>query len=158
MNIPDTDLPLLPEPTVRDEWTEQILGTYTPEELREAQRQAYAKGIADFLKMHEGQAVAWMYTSKLAGNQVYMTRYQTDLSTYKADKVTPLFLAPQPQEVEAAVMADAERYRKLRVALADRSSNGRSHYLCSISEGHPEELDASVDAIRARTTTPEAKE
>lgn len=41
---------------------------------------------------------------------------------------------------------DAELYRWLRMALSDRSSNGRSHYICSIAAGHPEELD---EAIRA---------
>jgi hypothetical protein len=46
----------------------------------------------------EQKPVAWIYTSKLAGNQTYITRYASDLSTYKADKVTPLHTAPQPRK------------------------------------------------------------
>ena len=41
------------------------------------------------------QPVAWMYTSHLKGNERYITRYQTDLTTYKADKVWPLYTAPR---------------------------------------------------------------
>lgn len=37
--------------------------------------------------------VAWMYTSKWASNQTYITRDALDLTTYKADKVTPLYTA-----------------------------------------------------------------
>ena len=44
--------------------------------------------------------------------------------------------------------ADAERYRWLRKALSDRSSKGKSHHFCSIHEGHPEELDAAIDASK----------
>ena len=39
--------------------------------------------------------VAWMYTSHWKGNERYITRYQTDLTTYKADKVWPLYTAPR---------------------------------------------------------------
>jgi hypothetical protein len=38
--------------------------------------------------------VAWMYTSHWKGDQRYITRYQYDLTTYKADKVWPLYTAP----------------------------------------------------------------
>jgi len=40
------------------------------------------------------EPVAWMYTSHWKGNERYITRYQTDLTTYKADKVWPLYTAP----------------------------------------------------------------
>jgi hypothetical protein len=41
------------------------------------------------------EPVAWMYTSHWKGNERYITRYQTDLTTYKADKVWPLYTAPR---------------------------------------------------------------
>lgn len=44
------------------------------------------------------EPVAWIYTSKLAGNEKFMTRYASDLSTYKADQVTPLYTNPEPQQ------------------------------------------------------------
>ncbi len=47
-----------------------------------------------------------------------------------------------------SVLEDAERYRWLRLALADRTNNGKSHWFCSIAAGHPEELDAAIDAAR----------
>ena len=52
--------------------------------------------------------------------------------------------APTPPVSEER--KDAERYRWLRAALSDRSAKGRSHHFCSIKEGHPEELDVSIDA------------
>lgn len=39
-----------------------------------------------------------------------------------------------------ALRKDAECYRWLRRALADRTRNGVSHFICLIAEGHPEEL------------------
>ncbi len=44
---------------------------------------------------------------------------------------------------------DSARYQCLRRALSDRSKNGRSHHLCSISEGKPQELDEAIDELRA---------
>ena len=41
---------------------------------------------------------------------------------------------------------DAKRYRWLRHALSDNGPNGKSHWFCSISAGHPEELDSALDA------------
>ena len=43
------------------------------------------------LKASLGEPVAWIYTSKLAGSQKFMTRFASDLSTYQADKVTKLY-------------------------------------------------------------------
>lgn len=37
---------------------------------------------------------AWMYTSHWKGDERYFTRYQSELSTYKADKVWPLYTTP----------------------------------------------------------------
>ena len=39
--------------------------------------------------------VAWMYTSQWEGDEWFITRYQSELSTYKADKVWPLYTAPR---------------------------------------------------------------
>jgi hypothetical protein len=47
----------------------------------------------------EPKPVAWMYTSNWKGDQRFITRYQSELSTYKADKVWPLYTAP-PQKKE----------------------------------------------------------
>jgi len=41
------------------------------------------------------EPVAWMYTSQYKGNESYITRYQTDLTTYKAVDVWPLYTIPQ---------------------------------------------------------------
>jgi hypothetical protein len=46
----------------------------------------------------------------------------------------------------AELRRDAERYRWLRLALSDRGKSGRSHWICAIPEGKPEELDAAIDA------------
>jgi hypothetical protein len=42
----------------------------------------------------EQEPVAWMFTSKWKGNERFFTRYQSDLTTYKADKVWPLCTTP----------------------------------------------------------------
>ena len=54
-----------------------------------------------------------------------------------------------------SVLEDAARYRWLRLALADRTNNGKSHWFCSIAAGHPEELDAAIDAARKQGETNE---
>ena len=48
----------------------------------------------------EQEPVAWMYTSRLDGNQQYITRFQHDLTTYKADKVWPLYTTPPAAQPE----------------------------------------------------------
>jgi hypothetical protein len=45
------------------------------------------------------EPVAWMYTSKLKGNERFITRYQSELTTYKADEVWPLYTSP-PKSTE----------------------------------------------------------
>lgn len=68
--------------------------------------------------------------------------------TYGIDGYTP-----QPNQAADIVMEDAARYRWLRSALADRTNNGKSHWFCSIAAGHPEELDAAIDAARKQGTS-----
>jgi hypothetical protein len=50
------------------------------------------------LAQPEQEPVAWMYTSQYKGNESYITRYQTDLTTYKAVDVWPLYTTPPQQE------------------------------------------------------------
>ena len=59
----------------------------TDEEFK-ALAEAYGK------KETEQKPVAYMYTSPWMGNKRFFTYYQTDLSTYKADKVWPLYTLP----------------------------------------------------------------
>lgn len=63
------------------------------------------------------------------------------LSTHTDDTALREYCAAEVEPYKA----DAERYRWLRLALSDRSMHGRSHHFCSISNGHPEELDQSID-------------
>lgn len=56
---------------------------------------------------------------------------------------------PTPATPAPSVLEDATRYQWLRLALADRTNNGKSHWFCSIAAGHPEELDAAIDAAMA---------
>ena len=50
--------------------------------------------LRDRLAQPEQKPVAWMYTSQYKGNESYITRYQTDLTTYKAVDVWPLYTIP----------------------------------------------------------------
>lgn len=43
------------------------------------------------------EPVAWMYTSQWKGDERFITRYQSELTTYKADKVWPLYTTPPAQ-------------------------------------------------------------
>ena len=68
-----------------------------------------------------------------------------DMNDFTRDQV----LAIQKQAYEDGLRdagKDAERYQWLRTALADRSRNGKSHWICCIQEGQPEDLDADIDA------------
>ena len=42
----------------------------------------------------EQEPVAWMYTSEWKDNEQFITRYQSELTTYKADEVWPLYKSP----------------------------------------------------------------
>jgi hypothetical protein len=44
------------------------------------------------------EPVAWMYTSKWKGNERFITRYQSELTTYKADEVWPLYTSPPQRQ------------------------------------------------------------
>jgi hypothetical protein len=46
------------------------------------------------LAQPEQKPVAWMYISKWKGNERFITHFQIDLSTYKAEKVWPLYTSP----------------------------------------------------------------
>ena len=56
----------------------------------------------------EQEPVAWMYTSKWKGNERFITRFQTDLSTYKADEVWPLYTSPPQRQplMDKDILAD----------------------------------------------------
>jgi len=157
VNIPDTDLPPLPEWFENDD-----LGSMRPSEiraaLREAQRQAYAKGIADFIKQHEGEAVAWMHPAPdgTVSSPVATEAMLKVWPEHRHDYTIPLFLAPQPQDVEAAVMAEREACAKFVTSSAVYGAVRGYGYMTS---GQTAEcLDSISAAIRARTTSPETRE
>jgi hypothetical protein len=63
--------------------------------------QAYERGWNAALAhaaIAQQKPVAWMYTSQWKSNERFITTYQSELTTYKADKVWPLYTAPQKKE------------------------------------------------------------
>ena len=56
--------------------------------------QDYARLAVEQDRERRGEPVAWMYTRQFSGDQCFITLYQADLSTFKADKVWPLYTAP----------------------------------------------------------------
>ena len=48
------------------------------------------------LAQPDQEPVAWMYTSQWKGDEKFITRYQSELMTYKADKVWPLYTTSPP--------------------------------------------------------------
>jgi hypothetical protein len=54
--------------------------------------------IQEALAQPEQKPVAWVYTSKWRGNERFITHFQTDLSTYKAEEVWPLYTTPPRRE------------------------------------------------------------
>ena len=63
--------------------------------------QAYERGWNAALAhaaIAQQEPVAWMYTSQWKSNERFITTYQSELTTYKADKVWPLYTAPQKKE------------------------------------------------------------
>ena len=68
--------------------TEKAIDLY--DEARTALREALAEQPA------QQEPVAWMYTSYWKGDERFITRYKSELMTYKADKVWPLYTNPPP--------------------------------------------------------------
>jgi hypothetical protein len=160
MNIPDTDLPPLPEWITHDDF-DGLVQSQIRAAFREAQRQAYAKGIADFLKMHEGKAVAWI-AKRATGESCAFEANDPDLELARTDATavfTPTFLAPQPQEVEAAVMAEfdnAVEAAKLLGRTQARAERGDyTEQDSRFERAMYESIAKHRAAIRARTTSPE---
>jgi hypothetical protein len=63
--------------------------------------QAYERGWNAALAhaaIAQQEPVAWMYTSQWKSNERFITTYQSELTTYKADKVWPLYTAPPKRE------------------------------------------------------------
>ena len=56
---------------------------------------------AEIARLEAAEPVAWMYTSRFAGYDRFVTRFQSDLDTYKADKVWPLYTAPIAPSIPA---------------------------------------------------------
>lgn len=69
------------------------------------------------------QPVAWIYTSKLGGHEEYITRYASELTTYKADKVTPLYLRPAHAVVRQLVEALEQLRSIVKIHSAATSNN-----------------------------------
>jgi len=61
----------------------------------------------------EQEPVAWMYTSHYKGDERFITRFQTELTTYKADKVWPLYTTPRQWQG----LTDEERIEFRRLGL-----------------------------------------
>lgn len=81
-----------------------------PDDIWDAICQAIEAAVAEQhkpsqsdIKHEQGEPVAWMYTSHYKGDERYITKYQFDLSTYKADKVWPLYTTPQPKQEPVAI-------------------------------------------------------
>ena len=55
-------------------------------------------GGLDPRNKQEQKPVAWMYTSHWKGNERFITRYQSELTTYKADEVWPLYTSPPKRQ------------------------------------------------------------
>ena len=49
------------------------------------------------------EPVAWMYTSHWKSDEIFITRYQSELTTCKADKVWPLYTHPPVIDKSAAI-------------------------------------------------------
>jgi hypothetical protein len=62
-------------------------------------------------KIYNQEPVAWMYTSQYKGNESYITRYQTDLTTYKAVDVWPLYTTPLQRLWVGLTMTDMAKLR-----------------------------------------------
>jgi ABC-type cobalt transport system substrate-binding protein len=157
MNIPDTDLPPLPEKSYLGD---DVSWGYEPYDMLDYARQA----IAHWLKLHEGQIEAWRTFDgeggydlrNYEGNETYREDWIKRNGDKYASWVEPLFLAPQPQEVEAAVMAERGACAKFVTSSAVYGAVRGYGYMTSRQTA--ECLDSISAAIRARTTSPETRE
>ncbi len=85
------------------------------------------------------EPVAWMYTSHYKGDERYITKYQFDLSTYKADKVWPLYTTPQPKRDPLTDW----------VSVDDRLPDDGGYYLVTVSTDDEPHVDVLLfDAKR----------
>jgi hypothetical protein len=75
--------------------------------------EAVIESLNEALAQPEQEPVAWMYTSRLAGNQQYITRFQHDLTTYKADKVWALYTTPAAAQPEQEPVISAWSLREV---------------------------------------------
>jgi hypothetical protein len=78
--------------------------------------------MTDLRQAAQQEPVAWMYTSRFAGNQKYITWFQHDLTTYKADKVWALYTTP-PAAPEQEPKITHEQHIALREAFAIGSAD-----------------------------------
>jgi hypothetical protein len=62
------------------------------------QMQSSVDKAVNRMRQPEQEPVAWMYTSHWKGDERFITRYQSELTAYKADKVWPLYTAPQERQ------------------------------------------------------------
>lgn len=74
------------------------------------------------------EPVAWMYTSQWKGDERFITRYQSELTTYKADLVWPLYAAPTPPIDREAIMDAADEYAALSAAHGNLYNTGTHPY------------------------------
>ena len=123
--------------------------TRTPSTLKDSEVRGDAHKSIEALRAALAQPadvepVAWMDPE---------TKVLYDHDTSEVDKfhgfapTVPLYTHPPARVPLTDEQArDAKRYRWLRHALSDNGPNGKSHWFCSISAGHPEELDSALDA------------
>ena len=70
-----------------------------PEQITEKEKisREMTAEIVAMRSQPEQKPVAWMYTSQWKGDERFITRYQSELTTYKADKVWPLYTSAPAQ-------------------------------------------------------------
>jgi len=100
--------------------------------------------LREALAQPEQRPVAWMYTSKWKGNERFITHFQTDLSTYKADEVWPLFTSPPQRQLESTTDMMMELADRLGELPDDIDPRAWEHLLVYASKRQPmtdEDLD-----------------
>lgn len=84
---------------------------------------------ATLAQQDEQKPVAWMFTSKYRGNEWFFTRYPSELTVYKADKVKPLYTAPPKRQP----LTDDEVSELSRTMVKENKS---VNWLCRAIEVH----------------------